>query len=629
MLINIYRKVRFVMALPSPSFTAAVDSANELLDVMDSGVKNASTSSIGSKISSASGCKYPSNLAPAPAVNAEKARTTGETSLKTSTGPIENSYVTSTMVYENFDAVRKEMETQEKIIATLQRDNEALLKEKKEIFSRCKQLEHDFEHQEAKYSLLLSAQQDFAARSNMHASNDSAKIVNLQAQIEELQTNLETEKRRCTILLQERNDLARSKSDTASVVGCAEITNVAVVRDPQSRAEDMVAKLHESQRIYSIQKSTIDALHAEVTRLESERRLLHSRENDLLREVDSLRTQVRDLESALQQNKRSIRELMSSCQAGNENAQRVKKQESRIYLLEKALLEKDEFTKRAMDELRKETEEVCERYQSTIAELRQRLEVPKDDPELRRRIRILERENLDLRRALGGSSVSLAVESGEPIQKVAVKPTSQSDAASNTDKLGGQALKAPDSHEIEGTHLQCVIERLRAEICDQKQRNITLQSKLDSIHAEWDTRVAEMKTNFALQLQTMRSAHNEELSRLEASHQSQLLEISKCSKADRGDNFASRLSRIVEEKGYDASLIAIGERLCFLEKRYRQKEEEKMHEILEMKRVIELEKRIQKEKTDLLLEQKNTQIKRFQVQLDELLASLSILQATS
>ncbi|CAJ04744.1 conserved hypothetical protein [Leishmania major strain Friedlin] len=628
MLVKVLRKVRIVMTAPSSS-TAAVDSTNELLDVMDSNVKNASTSSIGSEILSASGRKRSSDLAPAPAAGAEKASATSEAALKPSTGPTESSYFTSAMAHGSFDAVRKEMETQEKIIATLQRDNESLLREKKEILSRCKQLEHDFEHLEAKHSLLLSAQQDFAVRSNMHTANDSAKIVNLQAQVEELQTNLETEKRRCALLLQERNDLAQSKSDTPSLVGSAEITNVAVVREQQGRSEDIVAKLRESQRIHSIQKSTIDALHSEVTRLESERKVSHSRESNLLREVDSLRTQVRDLESALQQKKGGIRELMSSCQAGSANAQRLKKQETRIRLLEKALLEKDEFTKRAMEELRAEAKKVCERYQSTVAELRQRLEVPKDDPELQKRISTLERENLDLRRALGGASVSLAVESAQPVQKLATEPKHHTDVTDKADKPGGQALKAPGSHELEITHLHSVIERLRAEICEHKQRNITLQSKLDSIHAEWDARLAEMKTNFALQIQTLRSAHNEELSRLEASHQTQLLEISKCSKADRGDSLASRLSRIVEEKGYDASLIAIGERLCFLEKRYCQKEEEKTHELLEMKRVAELEMKIQKEKTDLLLEQKNTQIKRFQVQLDELLAALSILQATS
>ncbi|AYU79020.1 hypothetical protein, conserved [Leishmania donovani] len=626
MLANVRRKLRIVMTAPSPS-TAAVDSTNELLDVMDSNVKNASASSIGSEIS-ASGLKRSSDLAPASAAGAEKASATSEAALEPSTGHMENSYFTSAMAHGNVDAVRKEMQTQEKIIATLQRDNESLLREKKEILSRFKRLEHDFEHLEAKHSLLLSAQQDFAARSSMHTANDSAKIVNLQAQVEELQTNLETEKRRCALLLQERNDLAQSKSDTPSLVGSAEITNVAVVREQQGRSEDMVAKLRESQRIHSIQKSTIDALHSEVTRLESERKVSHSRENNLLREVDSLRTQVRDLESALQQKKGSIRELISSCQAGSANAQRLKKQESRIRLLEKALLEKDEFTKRAMEELRAETKKVCERYQSTIAELRQRLEVPKDDPERRRRISTLERENLDLRGGLGGASVSLAVESGQPVQKIATEPKHHTDVTNKTDKPAGQALKAHGSHELEVTHLQSVIERLRAEICEHKQRNITLQSKLDSIHAEWDARLAEMKTNFALQIQTLRSAHNEELSRLEASHQSQLQEISKCSKAGR-DSLASRLSRVVEEKGYDASLIAIGERLCFLEKLYCQKEEEKTHELLEMKRVAELEMKIQKEKTDLLLEQKNTQIKRFQVQLDELLAALSILQATS
>ncbi|KAG5478722.1 hypothetical protein LSCM1_06126 [Leishmania martiniquensis] len=615
------------MTTPNDSFDAAADAANELLEAMGSKVRNASPA--GSVNSSASGRRHSSDLAPALPGGAEKADSTREAPLTPSTGPAENSYATAAMSHSTYDAMRKEMETQERIIVALQRDNEALLREKKEIASRCKQLEHDFEHLEAKHSLLLSAQQDFATRSHMHTASDSAKLANLQAQIEGLQTTLEAEKRRCAMLLQERNDLARSKSGTPMRAESAEVANVGLLREQQSTMEDTAAKLRELQRTHCIQKSTIDTLHSEVDRLESERRISHNRENNLLREVDSLRTQVRDLELSLQEKKGSISALLSSSQASSFNTQRLKKQESRIRLLETALLEKDEFTKRAMEKLRAETKEVCERYQNTITELQQRLEIPKDDPELRRRIRTLERENLELRRTIGSSAAPSALESGEWVNKVFVEPNYHKDITDSSNKYEGEALRAPNPHELEAAHLQSVVEQLRADIFEHKQRNSALQKKLDSIHAEWDARLAEMKSKFALQMQSLRSAHNEELSRLEASHQSQLLDISKSAKADGGTGLAARLSRIVEEKGYDASLVAIAERLCFLEKRYCQKEEEKAHELLEMKRVTELEKKILKEKTDLLLEQKNTQIKRFQVQLDELLAALSILQATS
>ncbi|KAG5478527.1 hypothetical protein LSCM4_04760 [Leishmania orientalis] len=616
------------MPLPNHSSDQAADAANELLDAMGSKARNASASS-GSLISLAAGCKDSSDVAPALSAGAETAGPAREVPMRTSTGLTENSHTTRAISHGNFDTVRKEMETQERIIVTLQRDNEALLREKKDIANRYKQLEHDLEHLEAKHSLLLSAQQDYTTRSNMHTANDSAKIANLQAQVEELQATLEAEKRRCAMLLQERNDLARSKSATPIRADNADIVNVALLREQQIKIEDTAAKLRECQRIHSIQKDTIDALNSEVARLESERRISHSRENNLLREVDDLRTQVRNLESTLQENKGSISELISSCQASTVDTQRLRKQESRIRLLETALLEKDEFTKRAMEKLRAETKEVCARYQDTIAELQQRLEVPKDDPELRRRIRVLERENLELRRTIGSAAVSSAVESSEPVKKVSIEPNQHTDTTTNSDKHEGQSLRSPVPHGPEAAHLQSVIERLRADICEHRQRNSTLQKKLDRIHAEWDARLAEVKTNFALQIQTLRTAHNEELSRLEASHQSRLLEVSKSAKADSGAGLAARLSQIVEEKGYDASLVAIAERLCFLEKRYSQKEEEKAHELLEMKRVAELEKKILKEKTDLMLEQKNTQIKRFQVQLDELLAALSILQATS
>ncbi|KAG5504440.1 hypothetical protein JKF63_04892 [Porcisia hertigi] len=616
------------MSVSNLSSTAALDAANELLDMMDVRGRNISASPAESVISSASQCRDSSGVASPLTAAAERASPPGELIAKGPTGPIENFHTSRETVCNNFDALRREMNTQERIIVALQRDNEGLLREKKEIASQYKQLESKFEHLEAKHSLLLSAQQDFATRSNLHTANDSAKITKLQAQVEELQSVLEMEKRRCSLLLQERSEMGQSRSGTRTPVDITEIADVAVVREQRSSGGDTEAELRDFQRIHSINKSTIDALHSEVARLESERSVLYSREKNLLAEVDSLRTQVRDLESTLQQSKGSISELISTCQASSVNMERLRKQERRIHLLEAASREKDEFARKAMEQLRAETKEVCERYKKTIVELQQRLEVPKDDPELRRRISILERENLELRRTIGNATVSSVAEKAEPAKKGTLNLSHQTGTTDDLEKPDEKDTKTPAPHNLEVARLQSVVEQLRTEVFEYKERSTTLQSKLDSIRAEWGDRVAEIKASFSHQVQALRAAHNEELSRLEAAHQSQLLELTKFHKSDDGANLASRLSQIVDEKGYDASLVAIGERLCYLERRYSQKEEEKMHELLEMKRVAELEKRIQREKTDLLLEQKNTQIKRFQIQLDELLAALSVLQAT-
>ncbi|KAK7198116.1 hypothetical protein NESM_000768000 [Novymonas esmeraldas] len=614
------------MADADTSARAVVEAANELIDVMDAHAMRGSPSQDGGAVLAAveDGLRQESSSSPAARPDTDNTPFGGAT--------VEKVLAKGATPQASFDSVRKEMETQEKIIVALQRDNEALLKEKKDIASRCKQLEHDFEHLEAKHSLLLSAQQDFATRSSLHATNDSAKIVNLQAQVEDLQTTLETEKRRCALLLQERGDVTRSKSDTPVRTHAGESGPLAEQMRYESKGKDAAAKVRESQRAHDVQKNAIDGLHAEVARLESEKQTAHTRERSLLHEVDSLRGQVRELESALRQKKESIGELIRSCQESSGNVQRLKKQESRIRLLEAALLEKDDFTRHAMEKLRAETKEVCDRYQGTITELQQRLEIPRDDPEQRRRISVLEKENLELRRAIGGGAVSRTAEKAAAvtIADTGAEGSEKAPGGANAaEVIGEPAVKEAAAGQAESSRLHAVIHDLRAELDDQKQQCARLQSRLTGVQAEWDARLAEMKGNFAHQLQALRSSHNGDLSRLEANHQSQLLEVSKAAQANGGDSFVARLSRIVDEKGYDASLVAIGERLRYLEKRCCQKEEEAAYELQETKRIAELEKKLEREKTDVLLERKNTQIKRFQTQLDELLAALSILQSTS
>lgn len=554
-----------------------------------------------------------------------------------------SNHVTNALVTGDLDTVRREMETQERIIVALQRDNEVLLKEKKEIAARCKELEREFEHLEAKHSLLLSAQQDFTARSNLHAANDNAKTANLQAQIEELQTCLETERRRCTLLAQEKAALGRLRSSTlprveearsGSAAAGSDFDNVTIVdvsehRLPPQGGEAHALKSREQERLHALQKSSIESLRSEVARLESEKSDNQTRERHLLRELDGLRAQVRDLESALRQKKESIGELISSCQDSRVSAQRLKKQESRIRLLEAALLEKDEFTKAAMEKLRAEAREVCDRYQATISELQERLSLPHEDPELRRRVAALEKENLELRRTIGSSPAPPPAQDEATRGQALPSPASGPAGAPAVATASTHEPSASTQEEGEKAGLQLNVQGLERDVQEYKQSNATLQKRLDSVQVEWNERLAEVKANFARQIHALRSSHNVELSQLEANHQSQLAEVSKTAKPSDTFSFSERLSHVVEQRGYDAALLAIAERLVFLERRYCEREEEVAHEVAELKRVAEFEKRIHKEKTNLLLEQKNTQIRRFQVQLDEMLAALSVLQATT
>ena len=504
---------------------------------------------------------------------------------------------------DNVDNLRKEMDTQEKIIVALQHDNEALLREKKDIAARYKELEAKYEHLEAKHSLLLSAQQDLDSRSNLRVANEAAKAARLQTEVQELETALEAEKRKCSALVLSRDAPEEprtgftpgSEKDAAVCVPSAHKAGLAENGDQASR-------LREYERVHDVQNATIDTLHKEVDRLETEKKKWEARQRDSARQVDDLEKRTRELESAVAQ-----------------------KQESRIQSLEAALAEKDEFTRTAMGRLRDETREVRTRYQEIIADLERRLESSSDHAELRNRLKALEDENIELRRALAGSGTGTTVNTDADPGATEKEPdrtrASQAEARQGGGRQG-EAAEAPARF----LRLETQVKEAAAETAKYKKISADLQEELANTRSEWDAQLRGVKKSFISQLQLMRSRHNEEVDRLEANHRSELLALSKQNRDDI-DGFSAKLISIVERKGYDSSLLAICERLNYLEKHSLQKEEEMKYELAEVKRIAEMEKRVIKEKADLQIEQKNTQIKSFRLQLDELLAAIAVLQA--
>lgn len=527
---------------------------------------------------------------------------------------------------DNVDNLRKEMDTQEKIIVALQHDNEALLREKKDIAARYKELESKYEHLEAKHSLLLSAQQDLDSRSNLRVANEAAKAARLQTEVQELETALEAEKRKCFALVLSRD--APEEPRTGFTPGSEKDAPVCVPSAHKAGlAEngDQASRLREYERVHDVQNATIDTLHKEVDRLETEKKKWEARQRDSARQVEDLEKRTRELESAVAQKKESIAELLRTCQDGAVNSQRAKKQESRIQSLEAALAEKDEFTRTAMGRLRDETREVRTRYQEIIADLERRLERSSDHAELRNRLKALEDENIELRRALAGNGTRTTVTTDADPGATEKEPdrtrASQAEARQGGGRQG-EAAEAPARF----LRLETQVKEAAAETAKYKKISADLQEELANTRSEWDAQLRGVKKSFISQLQLMRSRHNEEVDRLEANHRSELLALSKQNRDDI-DGFSAKLISIVERKGYDSSLLAICERLNYLEKHSLQKEEEMKYELAEVKRIAEMEKRVIKEKADLQIEQKNMQIKSFRLQLDELLAAIAVLQA--
>lgn len=532
--------------------------------------------------------------------------------------------------------LRREMETQEKIIVALQRDNEALLKEKKETVALYKDLGTKYEHLEAKHSLLLSAQQDLGARSNLRVSNDAAKLADLQARVTDLQSALEAEKAKRLPgsfptpgprQAAEESTLNRASphlSDKAADYSLDEASARAVVTE----LGDHTARLREYERMHEVHKSTIDALHSEVERLEQDKKRLEERQRLYVRQVDELQHRTHELEDTVMRKKESIGELLRTCQDSAAHTLQLKKQAARIHSLEAALAEKDEFTQQAMDRLRSESKEVCERYQKTIAALQSRPVQPQDSLDLQRRINALEKENFELRRAVETSKATPLRSGNATSPAEDSKPMEELVAAADSDGgISGAGVSPSPNADV--LRLEAMLSNAAAESVKQKQISSDLQAELAGVRADWDVRVRELKRGFASQLQLMRARHNEELERLEANHQSELLTMSHRRREDEREGFSEKLIRIVEKKGLDASLVAVCERLNYLEKRSLHKEEEMAYELSEVQRIAEMEKRVLKEQTFLLLEQKNTQIKAFRLQLDELLSSIAVLQATS
>jgi chromosome segregation ATPase len=536
---------------------------------------------------------------------------------------------------KNMDFLRKEMDTQEKIIVTLQRDNEALLRDKKEIAAQCKELLIKYEHLEAKHSLLLSAQQGSDSRTQLRVANDAAKIARLQEQVRELQSALDAEKQKHIVPSVDVSSSVQPAStilpDVASRIAHCEMADrdlEHVSLDATSPVSgDHVSRLCEYERMHEIQKTTINQLHEVITKLESEKKALEDLQQEHARKIEDLTKRLHELERIVAAKKESIGELLRTCQDSAVQVQRLKKQESRIRSLEDALRDKDDFAQKAMERLRCETKEVCKRYQERIGALEKRLELPQDDAEMRDRLATMEAENAELRRALAAANASPVL--SEEKSLTTENATAQRREAKTVVEQERENSEPAAQKDSKLLHLEAQLSEAVAETAKYKEVAAGLQTELASVRSEWDAQLREVKRNFASQLQTMRSSHNEELDRLESGHRAEMLALSNQKQNDGADGFSAKLIRLVEKKGYDASLVAICERLSYLEKRSLHKEEAMAYELSEVRRMAEMEKRILREKADLLLEQKNMQIRSFRLQLDELLTEIAVLQATT
>ncbi|RNF22357.1 viral A-type inclusion protein [Trypanosoma conorhini] len=388
--------------------------------------------------------------------------------------------------------------------------------------------------------------------------------------------------------------------------------------------------------------------------------------------VKYLTKRVVELEEALnQKHPDSIAQLIRSCQPAVQDSKQFRQLNQRIKELEEAIVEKDRCAEAAVTHLRVETDRLRIQYQEKIERLEEELKMRLMHAQTRR-VRDLERQLAELRQALrerdqeGKSSVLTVLERpaaavlAGPEEPKAHTAATQTAAANHVDEAisllrkENDALKnqlsqatqaesrtpvavagplgtevgAFSSHAM--SSMQAQLSTLAAELAVYKRLLMESQELLRDAHARWEERLLAARQEHQCQLQHARQEHNDDLRRLQENHQREMKAIAEQQQALETASWACQKApqiTFADPRHGRAFLQSVAERLTYLERRQVQKEREAAHEISEVKRVADFELALAKQRTEMLLEQKNCQIQEFRLQLDQLLATLALLQS--
>lgn len=554
----------------------------------------------------------------------------------------EENVLFTTGVCDNMAALQRELKTQERIIGALQRDNEALLLGKKELTTQLKKVQNDFANLEAKHSLLLSAQPEFGAPSLAHQLRTEGSGGYFR-ELESTHTALENERAKC-LNLEEKLKKVISQSEKAKNSNtetqlmenramCDSKDNVSPVQRSCTRCAtmsegDMIA-VRELQQALQTESEASTELHEIINHLNEEKAVLQVNAKKAEEQVSHFKLQLGELEERLRAREKTMSDLVQFCHSNTGSSQRIKRQESRIGQLEDALLEKDKFTTAAMEKLRREMAEVCAQYESTISGMQESMKFTSSESEWRRRVACLEKENLDLRRMIGGHKPP--VQSKSKTNESTLSHTTSDDSSSAHEarhkSIYGEA-RSPGAFGVNG-EVELQLSQLTNELEKYKNRCEETQVMLGNAKTEWEKQLLRTQKSFASQIQTIRYEHNEEVNRLQGQHQEEINRLSQRRRDAVLEKLSTHLLKVAEQEGSRAFLLSVIERLCFLEKRFIEKEQEMMYEIAEARRIAELEDNVRQQKTNLIIEQKNNQIRSFRAQVDQLMSDLSLIQSES
>ncbi|CCW68323.1 unnamed protein product [Phytomonas sp. Hart1] len=250
----------------------------------------------------------------------------------------------------------------------------------------------------------------------------------------------------------------------------------------------------------------------------------------------------------------------------SEESRLLRMKDSRIHQLEDALMEKERYMASALQRLKGESDIICSKYNERIYQLELKL---KDK------------------------------EQTEGVEKKITQYSHNID--SDTVLLNEKLLK---------------YEKLLSD----NYRSI------DVLNKHWERCVEDMKKNHSEQLRLIHKNHDDEINRLRITQQVELDRITKMKNTNEDIKLLNhKLIKMAGNGKSEKFLLAVLDRLNYLEKRCKQREEDAAFEISESIRVVEIERRLLEEKMALIIEEKNQQIKRFQIELDDLLAHIKSL----
>lgn len=502
---------------------------------------------------------------------------------------------------EELAEIRKEIDTQDQIITALQRDNEALHTTAKQLQVQTKEAGRKLANLEAKHSLLLSSTDSVPADHSAELRKLVAKNKDLQRLLEGAEMSALTAKNEARKLLTEVQKAAVLEADLRSarleqkqrdLAHGSEISDLhAHIADMQSQIADLATIKDQPKTVEKANVSVASIDHVEVqdTKVDEIRRLLE---------------RIRDLERVLQKrNSENVKELIQTMQP-LEQPQVARRLEARVQQLEQALGEKDMISERMVDRLRTEAAKVRSTYEDKIAHLEDQLHRAKAErvaPPAAGPARLERRE----------FSANASVES-----------------ATMPDK---QVRFANESMVRERAALKDRAAAVEAELEKYKNLLDDNRSLLRHSNAIMDQQSQSFKEDFLQQLRSLRQKHNEDIDRLQRYHKEEMDRAH----AELGEIRSTQITwqppKITTEKPDSAEkektfLESVVQRLSYLERHCLQREKEAAFENAEVKRIALAEQRLQSERYEIVIAHKNQQIDQFQLELDDLLTSISLLK---